>query len=706
MKFAPGCGKTSAGGRTAAFVLALCMAFAAVISPVCAASAKDGTSDHTESNSTIVKFTDGGISASGVYDGYEIDGTSFTINESGTYVFSGSCSDGNIEVKKELKDVTVVFNGLKLKSTSTAPFNAKSDTEVTVILTAGTSNSLEDTDRNEEKPKSCMNSSGDLKITGSGALSVSGNNKQGIKADGTLEVTGGDLTVSAVRKALKADEKVVIGTEGGKDNDLSITVTSSYEAIESENIYFYSGTVDLTASDDGVNSSSSDDSTTQTTGTDSTNAVAAAVDKMAENENAAGQPPEMPDNAGGTQGGMHHGGFGGGAAPGGMEDQPEVGDFNIHIYGGDITVNAGGDGLDSNGSIYMYGGNVKVFQTGTDDGALDYETECRVTGGTLLAAGSSRMAATPTKTDGGQPYLNFMTGSSVSAGSTINIKDASVNVVYTAKIPVSVQSVIFSSPALKEGSSYTLYEGSSEKSSAEATTESGTGFGGGMHRPDGMTPPEGFDGTKPPELPDGMTPPEDMGNGGRPGFFSDVAVGSWYSQAVEFVTRANIMNGTAVDKFSPDASMTRAMLVTVMWRAEGQPAVSESAENSGVSVFEDITADSWYENAVAWAVENGIVKGTSDKTFSPDKNITRQEIAAILHRYAEFKGADISKTADISSYADSGNVASWAADAVAWAVGNDIITGTDLKALAPSANASRAQTAAMLMRFIENNKIK
>lgn len=700
MKYATRHVRVSAGKRALSLVIALCVAITMITSSACAASVNDKASSYTVSNATIVKFTDSKVSASGAYSGWEIDGTSFIIKESGTYVFSGSCSDGNIEIKKELTDVTVVFNGLNLTSKTTAPFNAKSDTDVTVILASGSSNSLADVDRDAEKPKSCMNSSGDLTIAGRGMLSVTGNNKQGIKADGVLAVTGGKLTVSAVKKALKADEKVIIGTEGGADSDLSITVTSSYEGIESENVYFYSGTVDITSSDDGVNSASSDDdSTTDTANTADSSALASGA---ADSSNA----------------GKNRGGFGGGF--GGMEDQPEVGDFNIHIYGGDITVNAGGDGLDSNGSIYMYGGNVKVFQTGMGDGALDYETDCKVTGGTLLAAGSAGMAATPTKTDGSQPYLNFRTEKATAAGNTVNIKDSSGKVVYTAKIPVSVQSVIFSSASLKEGSSYTLYENGTEQASAEATTESGKGFGGGFgggQRPDGMTPPEGFDGKEPselpegfdgneppelpegfdgkepPELPEGMTRPD--GNGGRPGSFTDVASGSWYEKAVEYVTRSNLMSGTGSNKFSPDSSMTRAMLVTVLWRAEGQP------EASAAAGFTDVDADSWYSTAVSWAVENGIVNGTSDTTFSPNKNITRQEIAAIIQRYAKYKGADVSQTADINSYTDSSSVASWASDAMAWAVKNGVITGATNTTLAPLSNATRAQTATMLMRYMQ-----
>lgn len=689
----------SGSRKFTAILLVVCMIMMAVGSVTCAAAS------YNTANATMVTFTDSGITAKGSYSDYEIDGTEFTITGSGTYVFSGSCSDGNIVVKKGLTDVTVVFNGLKLTSTTTAPFNAKSDTEVKLVLADGTTNSLADTDRDAEKPKACLNSSGDLTITGGGSLTVKGNNKQGIKADGTLTVTGGKLTVSALKKALKADEKVVIGTEGGSDSDLSITITSSYEGVESENIYFYSGTIDITSSDDGVNAASSDDDEETTTDT-----TTAATTASASTAAAADSSTSNGSTSGPQAGGMPPGGFGGGqGGPGGGSSG--AGDYNIYIYGGDITVNASGDGLDSNGSIYMSGGAVKIWQTGNGDGALDYETSCEVTGGTLLAAGSMGMVATPTKVDDSQAYVNFSASSAISSGSTITVKDASGNTVYTVKAPKSVQSVVFSSPKLTEGSTYTLYEGSTQKASASATTANGNngmggGFGGGGMQPPNanngsMTPPSGTGSgssssntDQPPQRPDGNGN-TNSGNGAAAGSFTDVAANAWYAQAVDFVTRSGLMSGTSTGVFRPDNAMTRAMLVTVLWRADGQQSVSDA------SGFTDVASGSWYSSAVTWAVKNGIVNGTSDTTFSPDKSITRQEIAAIIQRYAKYKGADVTQTADLISYTDNASVASWASDAMAWAVKNGVITGATSTTLAPAANATRAQVATMLMRYMQ-----
>ena len=282
-----------------------------------------------------------------------------------------------------------------------------------------------------------------------------------------------------------------------------------------------------------------------------------------------------------------------------------------------------------------------------------------------------------------------------------DIYDENENTVYTVKAPKSVQSVVFSSPKVTDGASYTLYEGSTQKASASATTESsGNGMGGrpgggfsGMQRPDGtdggMTPPDGSSSGQPPQLSDGA-------NSVQPGGFTDVAANSWYSQAVDYVTRSRLMSGTSTGVFSPDNAMTRAMLVTVLWRAEGQPTASSAAS------FTDAASDSWYSSAVAWAVENGIVNGTSDTTFSPDKSVTRQEIAAILQRYAKYKGADITQTADLSAYTDNTSVASWASDAMAWAVEKGIIKGmggSEAGKIASKANATREQVAQMMLNY-------
>ena len=142
--------------------------------------------------------------------------------------------------------------------------------------------------------------------------------------------------------------------------------------------------------------------------------------------------------------------------------------------------------------------------------------------------------------------------------------------------------------------------------------------------------------------------------------------------------------------------MTRAMLVTVLWRYEGKPMGNQNT-------FSDVNAKngSWYIDAVAWAAANGIVSGVGNNKFDPDGNITREQMATILYRYAKKKGIDTSKRGDLSGFPDGGKVESWANDAAQWTVAEKIIGGSE-GYLLPQGNATRAQVATILMRYIEN----
>ena len=139
------------------------------------------------------------------------------------------------------------------------------------------------------------------------------------------------------------------------------------------------------------------------------------------------------------------------------------------------------------------------------------------------------------------------------------------------------------------------------------------------------------------------------------------------------------------------------MLVTVLWRAEGSP------EPASATPFTDLKAK-WYKNAVAWAYENGIVNGMTATTFGPDASITREQIATIIYRYAEFRGDDVSARTSITSFPDASKVSKWAKDALSWAVAEGIISGTksgNSTILDPKGNAPRAQVATILMRYLE-----
>ena len=176
--------------------------------------------------------------------------------------------------------------------------------------------------------------------------------------------------------------------------------------------------------------------------------------------------------------------------------------------------------------------------------------------------------------------------------------------------------------------------------------------------------------------------------------FSDVSEKAWYYDAVQYASQNGLMNGVGNGKFDPEGSMTRAMLVTVLWRYEGEPA-------GGENIFTDVPNGTWYTDAAAWAASNGIVGGIGNGKFDPDGSITREQMATILFRYAQKKGIDTSKRGELSGFADSGNVSSWAKDAVQWTVAEKNINGSDGKLL-PQGNATRAQVSASLMRFLEN----
>lgn len=177
--------------------------------------------------------------------------------------------------------------------------------------------------------------------------------------------------------------------------------------------------------------------------------------------------------------------------------------------------------------------------------------------------------------------------------------------------------------------------------------------------------------------------------------FGDVKSADWFYNDVKYVYEKGMMAGTAADVFAPNATTTRAMIVTILYRLEGSPAVT------GTSAFVDVPAGQWYTDAVNWAAANQIVKGTSATTFAPNDSITREQMAAILYRYAQYKGYDVTKKADLSGYSDNSQISAYAKDALAWANAAKLINGVTNTTLAPQGNATRAQVSAILHRFCD-----
>lgn len=488
-------------------------------------------------------------------------------------------------------------------------------------------------------------------------LTVSGGTVNVDSADDALHandvtVSGGTLTLASGDDAVHADNDLVVGVKGSSStSNPKIDITASYEGLEGTTVSVYSGDIDVAASDDGVNAANSD--------------FGERSDKYA-----------------------------------------------IHIAGGDLYIDAGSDGLDSNNDINITGGRVEVY--GADammDAAIDYDGTFTLSGGTLFGAGMEPGAGTqayiavgetspsgghggmgmtrPDKTDGstmtppdGQQNgtrpekpsddKNGWTGGKgqsanresalgIKKGSVITVQDASGKTLYTATALGSMSSVIFSSADIKEGETYTvLVDGASV---GTATAKLGTTSNSGNT---------------------GMN----SGAQNTVSGFKDVQQNDWFASAVRYVTGKSLMNGTSTTAFSPNENMSRAMLATVLYRMSGETAEADSS-------FGDVSSSAYYAAAVNWASSKGIVNGTGADAFSPGASITREQLAAMLYRYA----AEPSVSADLSAYTDAVSISPYAEKAVEWCVAKGILSGKSATRLAPQDTATRAECAAMLQRF-------
>lgn len=177
--------------------------------------------------------------------------------------------------------------------------------------------------------------------------------------------------------------------------------------------------------------------------------------------------------------------------------------------------------------------------------------------------------------------------------------------------------------------------------------------------------------------------------------FTDVKTGDWFYDAVSYVYTEGLMTGTGTYTFSPSAPTSRAMLVTILWRLQGEPYVSGSS-------FNDVKSSAYYYDAVRWAARYGIVEGYEGNVFKPDDAITREQFAAILYRYAEYCKYSTSASTNLSAYKDNAKVSSWAGTAMKWAVAKGLFEGDNLGNLDPQGQTTRAAAAKLLMAFCEN----
>lgn len=306
----------------------------------------------------------------------------------------------------------------------------------------------------------------------------------------------------------------------------------------------------------------------------------------------------------------------------------QEGDYDGYkIDGTELTINAAGtyvlSGSCADGSVTVKKGTTGVVLV------LD---------GLTLTCGDSAAIACNKSTEVTIVAADGTVNTLAAKGSTLTIQDASGNSVYSAAAPCNVNFAFFSSPKLTLGSSYTLTGGSTTTTATAQTGTTTSSQPGGGQRPDGtgsgtggQRPSAPADGTTPPEKPDGSG--DNGASGGNaqqpgPGGFTDVSRDDWFANGVDYVSQKGLMSGTGTGTFAPNTALTRGMLVTILYQMAGAPEVT------GTCPFRDVAAGSYYEKAAIWAAENGLVSGYENGCFGPNDPVTREQLAAILYRYA------------------------------------------------------------------------
>ena len=507
-------------------------------------------------------------------------------------------------------------------------------------------------------------------------LTVSGGTFTVDSADDALHandvtVSGGTLTLASGDDAVHADNDLVVGVKGSSSaSNPKIDITASYEGLEGTTVSVYSGDIDVVASDDGVNAANSD--------------LGEHSDKYA-----------------------------------------------INIAGGDLYIDAGSDGLDSNNDINITGGRVEVY--GADavmDAAIDYDGTFTLSGGTLFGAGMEPGAGTQayiavgeTSPSGGQGGPGGMGGQGMTppndAGGTAgtangnpptppanadgsttppsgdeNGQQSGARPEKPSKdngqqggAPTNRESAL----GIKKGSVITVQDADGRTLyTATALGSMSSVIFSSSDIKEGETYTVLVDGTSvgtataklgTNDSSSGSLGPDQ--NGGQPGSdrqngvsgFQDVGQNDWFADAVKYVSENKLMNGTSTTAFSPNGNMSRGMLMTVLARYAG-----ESTDGGTV----------WYEKGMNWAKNKGVSDGSA-----PNASVTREQLAAMLYRYA----GEPSVSADLSAYTDTVDISPYASKAVEWCVAKGILSGKSATRLAPQDTATRAECAAMIQRF-------
>lgn len=466
---------------------------------------EDLDSSYNESECTKINFSGSGATVSG--SGVTVENGNITITSAGSYIISGTLTDGSIKVNcSEKGTVRLILNGASISSSSTAPVVVEEAKKVLVTLADGTTNTITDKTRqsvDDEDFSSAVYSKADLVFNGSGTLNVNAGYRNGIKSTDDLKVVSGTFNITS-------NEDGIIGKDflGIKDGKFTIKsgsdgMKSTYDTDTSKgNIVITGGEFDITASNDGIHCNEdiliSGGNLTISSGDDGVHADdnlqvdGGTIDIKKCCEGLEGVQITLNDgdisivasddgiNAadGSSSSGMGMGGFGGGQAS--SSDSSVL----LTINGGNIFVNAGGDGLDSNGNILMNGGNVTVLGSTSDgDTALDFDGTFTINGGVLMAFGSSGMLETPTSAQNGCCIVTTL--GTVSANSAFSLMDSSGNVIMSYTPTKNYASAIVYSSDIKNGSTYTVTAGSTTQSitvNSNVTTNGVSGgFGGGQN---------------------------------------------------------------------------------------------------------------------------------------------------------------------------------------------------------------------------------
>ncbi|MBQ3404252.1 MAG: carbohydrate-binding domain-containing protein [Oscillospiraceae bacterium] len=675
---------------------------------------------------------------------------SLTITGDGTLTVNGNCKNGikgaalstvtvdsstlivNAENNGIACDNAVVINGGRITVNAgndgikAEPDEGDTDSAGSVTINGGTVKISSTGDS--------VQAVGELTITG-GIFDISSGD-DAFKSAGNITVSGGTFQISAEDDGISADYVITVGAEGASSGP-DITITKCTEGLEGAAVNLHSGKAVITSGDDGINAANGDladyDYAINVTGGSwYVNANGDAMDSNGDINITAGivELFGAPNNGNNALDYARKCTVSGGTLftvdCTGMNQVPSYGTYVV--FG-----KTGGAGMMPGGQMPQMGENNEMptppdgmtppdFSGSTDgqtDGGMTPPEFSGNTGGQMRGGmtppefsghtgGQTGGGMTPPEfsgntdgqTGGGMMPPEFsgntdgQTGGGpgaqaenssmirIQSGSRIEIKDSSDNTLYSATGVKAANCVMLASEDLKAGETYTLYIDG--EAVAEAETLEGSGQGG-------------FD----PDTGGGHSGQEHGQQGGAQTSddYYDVDSGSWYADAVRNVTEKGLMNGVAEDKFDPQGTTTRAMIVTILYRLEGEPEVE------GENAFDDVEEGQWYTDAVVWANSNEIVNGYGEGKFGPTDNITREQFAAILYRYAQFKGYDVSVGEDtnILSYNDASDISEWAMPAMQWACGAGLMQG-DNNSLLPGDNATRAQAAALFMRFTENVK--